>query len=225
MPSGHRLIIFGRQGAGKGTQCERLAAHYGVPHISTGDMLRAAVRDGTAFGLKAKEYMDAGKLLPDDIMVGLVAERLGQPDAIPGWLLDGFPRTIGQAEALAEVTADAPVEVAVNLEVPESVVIERISSRRVCSNCGAIYSTSKPPTNPWTCDRCGGEVVQRADDTEEAVRSRLDDYRAQTEPLIAWFETRGQLVTVDGDADPDTVFERIVAQVEAAVSPNGPSAG
>jgi len=221
MPSGHRLIIFGRQGAGKGTQCERLAAHYEVPHVSTGDMLRAAVRDGTAFGLKAKEYMDAGKLLPDDIMVGLVAERLGQPDAIRGWLLDGFPRTTGQAEALAEVTADAPVDVAVNLDVPESVVVERISSRRVCSNCGAIYSTSRPPTNPWVCDRCGGEVVQRADDTEEAVRTRLADYQAQTAPLIEWFDARGLLVTVDGNADPDTVFGRIVSQVDEAMARSG----
>ena len=215
MPSGHRLIIFGRQGAGKGTQSERLAAHYDIPHISTGDMLRAAVRDGTAFGLKAKEYMDAGKLLPDDIMVGLVAERLGQPDAAKGWLLDGYPRTPGQADALTEVTADAPFDVAVNLEVPESVVIERISSRRVCSNCGAIYSTSRPPTSDWTCDRCGGEVVQRDDDTEAAVRSRLADYQAQTAPLIPWFADRDALVTVDGDNDPDTVFAELVAAIDA----------
>ncbi len=215
MPSGHRLIIFGRQGAGKGTQSERLAAHYDIPHISTGDMLRAAVRDGTAFGLKAKEYMDAGRLLPDDIMVGLVAERLGQADAAKGWLLDGYPRTPGQAEALTEVTADAPFDVAVNLEVPEAVVIERISSRRVCSNCGAIYSTERPPTSNWTCDRCGGEVVQRDDDTEEAVRSRLADYQAQTAPLIQWFADRDALVTVDGDAEPDTVFAELVAAIDA----------
>ena len=132
MAPGVRLIIFGRQGAGKGTQCQRLATHYGVPHVSTGDMLRAAVKAGTEFGLKARDYMDAGKLLPDDIMVGLVAERLAQPDAVTGWLLDGFPRTVGQAEALNEVTSDAPAEKAVNLEVPESVVFERITKRRVC---------------------------------------------------------------------------------------------
>jgi adenylate kinase len=214
MPSGHRLIIFGRQGAGKGTQSERLAEHYGIPHISTGDMLRAAVRDGTAFGLKAKEYMDAGKLLPDDIMVGLVAERLAQPDAANGWLLDGFPRTPGQAEALNEVTADAPFDVALNLEVPESVVIERISSRRVCSNCGAIYSTSAPPKVDWTCDRCGGAVVQRDDDTEEAVRSRLADYQKQTAPLIDWFAQRGALITVDGTDTPENVFAALVAAID-----------
>jgi adenylate kinase len=215
MAAGVRLIIFGRQGAGKGTQCQRLAAHYGVPHISTGDMLRAAVRDGTEFGVKAREYMDAGKLLPDDIMVGLVAERLAQTDALGGWLLDGFPRTTGQAEALVEVTADAPLDLAVNLEVPESVVVARISSRRVCSNCAAIYSTDRPPTNPWTCDRCGGDVEQRDDDTEESVRERLATYQEQTAPLIAWFAERGHLAEVDGDDDPGVVFERLTAAIEA----------
>jgi adenylate kinase len=215
MAAGVRLIIFGRQGAGKGTQCQRLAAHYGVPHISTGDMLRAAVRDGTEFGVKAREYMDAGKLLPDDIMVGLVAERLAQTDALGGWLLDGFPRTTGQAEALVEVTTDAPLDLAVNLEVPESVVVARISSRRVCSNCAAIYSVDRPPTNPWTCDRCGGDVEQRDDDTEESVRERLATYQEQTAPLIAWFAARGHLAEVDGDADPDVVFERLIAAIEA----------
>jgi len=217
MSSGVRLIIFGRQGAGKGTQCVRLALHYDVPHISTGDMLRAAVRDGTEFGLKAKEFMDAGKLLPDDIMVGLVAERLAQPDATKGWLLDGFPRTPGQAEALAEVTADAPFDVAVNLDVPEDVVIARISSRRVCEDCGAIYSTDHPPTSPWTCDKCGGNVVQRDDDTEDAVKKRLADYLAQTAPLIDYFADRHQLVTVDGNDQPDVVFERLTSAVDGAI--------
>jgi adenylate kinase len=214
MASGVRLIIFGRQGAGKGTQCERLAGHYGVPHISTGDMLRSAVRDGTEFGLKAKDYMDAGRLLPDDIMVGLVAERLAQQDALGGWLLDGFPRTIGQAEALVEVTEDAPIDLAVNLEVPEAVVVQRISSRRVCSNCGAIYSTDRPPASPWICDRCGGDVVQRDDDTEESVMERLATYQSQTAPLIDWFDGRGQLARVDGDAAPDSVFAALVAAID-----------
>ena len=215
MADGVRLIVFGRQGAGKGTQCARLASHYGVPHISTGDMLRAAVRDGTEFGRKAKSYMDEGKLLPDDIMVGLVAERLAQPDAETGWLLDGFPRTPGQAEALNEVTADAPFDLAVNLEVPESVVLERITNRRVCSECGTIYSVSQPPTNPWDCDKCGGTVVQREDDTEEAVKKRLADYQSQTAPLMEWFDERDKLASVDGNDDPDTVFGRVVAAIEA----------
>ena len=217
MSTGVRIIIFGRQGAGKGTQCVRLALHYSVPHISTGDMLRAAVRNGTEFGVKAKEFMDAGKLLPDDIMVGLVAERLAQPDAATGWLLDGFPRTPGQAEALAEVSADAPFDVAINLDVPEAVVIERISSRRVCDNCGTIYSTDHPPTSPWTCDKCGGEVVQRADDTAEAITKRLADYMAQTEPLIDYFDERRQLVTVDGNDHPDVVFDRLIAAVDGVI--------
>jgi adenylate kinase len=209
-----RLVVFGRQGAGKGTQCERLSAHYGVPHISTGDMLRAAVRDGTEFGRKAKDFMDAGRLLPDDIMVGLVGERLAQPDAAEGWLLDGFPRTPGQAEALVEVTGDAPFDLAISLEVPENVVIERISSRRVCSECGAIYSVDSPPTKPWDCDKCGGEVVQRADDTEEAVRARLADYNAQTAPLIDWFDERGALAVVDGNDDLQVVTDNLVKIID-----------
>lgn len=215
MTDGVRLIVFGRQGAGKGTQCARLAAHYGVPHISTGDMLRAAVRDGTEFGLKAKEFMDAGKLLPDDIMVGLVAERLAQHDARGGWLLDGYPRTPGQAEALASVSGDAPFTLAVNLDVPESVVIERISSRRVCaSDSSHIYSVQQPPAVPGVCDRCGGQVVQRADDTAEAVRERLDTYQQQTAPLIAWFEERDKLATVNGNDAPDVVTASLIATVD-----------
>lgn len=214
-----RLIVFGRQGAGKGTQCERLAAHYGVPHISTGDMLRAAVRDGTEFGRKAKEFMDAGRLLPDDIMVGLVGERLGASDATAGWLLDGFPRTPGQADALTEVTGDAPFDLAVDLDVPEEVVVERLSSRRVCVDCGAIYSTTAPPTTPWVCDRCGGEVVQRADDTVEAIRARLADYASQTEPLKEWFDARGKLLVVDGNAPADEVTAALVAAIDARLTP------
>lgn len=210
--------MFGRQGAGKGTQCERLAAHYGVPHISTGDMLRAAVRDGTEFGRKAKEFMEAGRLLPDDIMVGLVGERLGASDATNGWLLDGFPRTPGQAEALGEVTGDAPFDLAVDLDVPEEVVVERLSSRRVCVDCGAIYSLDAPPTSLWVCDRCGGEVVQRADDTVDAIRSRLADYAAQTEPLKAWFDARGKLLVVDGNAAADDVTSALVAAIDARLS-------
>lgn len=213
---GVRLIVLGRQGSGKGTQCARLAEHYGVPHVSTGDMLRAAVREGTAFGLKAKEYMDRGDLLPDDVIIGVVAERLSAPDARAGWLLDGFPRTPGQAEALDEVTREAPFDLAVNLDVPEDVVVGRIASRRVCSSCGTIYSTAQPPTDPWKCDNCGGEVVQRADDTEEAVRRRLAEYEAQTSPLIAWFDARGKLVTLDGAGRPDEVFAAVVAAVESA---------
>ena len=210
MTKGIRLIIFGRQGAGKGTQASRLGVHYGVPHISTGDMLRAAVKDGTEFGLRAKEYMDAGHLLPDDVMLGLIEERFAEPDAADGWLLDGFPRTPGQAADLQRLVADEGIDLSINLEVPEDIVVERISSRRVCENDGTIYSVSSPPKVPWICDTCGGNVVQRADDTEESVRKRLATYNEQTAPLLAWFDERGLLATVDGVGDPDEIFGKLV---------------
>jgi adenylate kinase len=218
MSDGVRLIVFGRQGAGKGTQAVRLAERYGVPHVSTGDMLRAAAAAGTEFGLRAKEFMDAGQLLPDDVMLGVVEERLGQPDAVGGWLLDGFPRTPGQAAGLDAMLGDAGPDLAIDLDVPEDVVIERISARRVCAGCGAIYSLTSPPANGWTCDRCGGEVVQRDDDTEAAVRQRLAAYSTQTEPLLAWFAERDLLATVDGVGDPDEVAARIVAAIDARLA-------
>lgn len=213
-----RLIIFGRQGAGKGTQATRLSEHYRVPHVSTGDMLRAAVKEGTAFGLKAKGYMDAGQLLPDDVIVGIVEERLTKPDAEGGFLLDGFPRTVGQAQSLMAATAPGGIDLSVNLEVPESVVIERLSSRRVCDQCGAIYSTAEPPTKPWVCDACGGSVVQRDDDTEDAIRTRLTTYQRETAPLIAWFDDLGKLATVDGIGTTDEVFERIRTVIDEATA-------
>jgi adenylate kinase len=209
-----RLVLLGRQGAGKGTQASRLAAHYGIPHISTGDMLREAVRLGTDFGSKAKDYMDRGELLPDDVMIGIVQERLAMPDAEPGYILDGFPRTTAQAEALAELTAHRPIDVVVDIDVPVEVVVERISSRRVCVGCGAVYSTAAPPAVNWTCDRCGGRVVQRDDDTEDAVRRRLDLYEQQTRPLLDFYGAQGRLVTVDGQGWPDEVFAALTAAVE-----------
>lgn len=213
-----RLVVFGRQGAGKGTQAVRLAARYGVPHVSTGDMLRAAVRGGTEFGLKAKEIMDAGQLVSDEVMLGLVSERLSQPDAVNGWLLDGFPRTPRQAQDLLAMDAAGRIDLAVNLEVPEDVVVGRISSRRVCSNCGAIYSVDSPPTHNWTCDQCGGEVVQRDDDTEDSVRKRLSLYNEQTAPLLAWFDEQGLLAEVDGVGDPDAITAKLVAVIDERIS-------
>ena len=210
-----RLIVFGRQGAGKGTQATRLAERYGIPHISTGDMLRAAVKEGTEFGLKAKEYMDAGQLLPDDVMLGLVAERLSQPDAVPGWLLDGFPRTDQQAEDLQGLVAEGGITAAINLDVPESVVVERISSRRVCTNCGTIYSAGDDSGISGECAKCGGEVVQRDDDTEEAVRKRLATYNEQTAPLLDWFQRQGLLETVDGVGEPDDIAVLVAEAVES----------
>ena len=217
MVPGARLVILGRQGAGKGTQCVRLARHYVVPHISTGDMLRMAVKEGTDFGRRAKEYMDAGELLPDDVMSGIVAERLGRDDTKRGYILDGFPRTVGQAEALADITAGlgAPLHVVVDLEVAEDIVIERISKRRVCVDCGTNYSVDSPPKYPWTCDNCGGEVQQRDDDTEEAIRHRLELYSKQTAPLIAWYGERDLLEIIDGLGATDDVTARLIASIDA----------
>jgi adenylate kinase len=216
MTDGVRLVMLGRQGAGKGTQAVRLAQHYVVPHISTGDMLRAAVAAGTEFGLRAKEVMDGGGLVSDEIMVGVVDERLNASDTTRrGYILDGFPRTVAQAEALADITSDRPLEVVLNLEVPEDVVLDRITKRRVCSTCGHIYSVDAPPKNGWLCDVDGGEVVQRADDTEDAVRKRLDLYAAETLPLVPFYEDRGLLVSVDGLGSPADVFDRLLAAVES----------
>jgi adenylate kinase len=223
---GVRLVILGRQGAGKGTQCTRLARYYVVPHISTGDMLRAAVKEGTEFGRKAKEYMDAGKLLSDDVVVGLVGERLERPDTKSrGYILDGFPRTVPQAEALASITETdrRPIEVAIDLDVPEEVVLERIASRRACTDCGTNYSVLTPPRYDWTCDNCGGDVVQRDDDTPDAVRKRLDLYRQQTEPLIDWYSERGMMVVVDGLGTADDVTKRLIGAIDNAT--RGPVLG
>jgi len=218
MPTGVRLVMLGRQGAGKGTQAARLAEHYGVPHISTGDMLRAAVAAGTEFGLRAKAVMDAGGLVSDEIMVGIVDERLHEADAATGYILDGFPRTLAQGRALAGITESRPIEVVVNLEVPEEQVIGRITNRRVCKSCGAIYSVSAPPASDWTCDRCGGEVVQRDDDTEEAVRKRLDLYAAETLPLVPFYAEQDLLAEVDGVGSPDDVFAQLVSVIDARVA-------
>ncbi len=212
---GVRLVVFGRQGAGKGTQATRLASEYGIPHISTGDMLREAVKTGTEFGRAAKEYMDAGQLLPDEIMLGVIEERFAQPDASKGWLLDGFPRTPGQAADLQRLVSDGGIDAAVNLEVSEDIVVERISSRRVCSNCGTNYSVSDDSGATGKCAKCGGEVVQRDDDTEEAVRKRLSIYNEQTAPLLDWFRNEGLLIEIDGVGDPDEIAESIIAAVNA----------
>ncbi|QXC60325.1 adenylate kinase [Aquihabitans sp. G128] len=214
MTDGIRLVMLGRQGAGKGTQAVRLAQHFVVPHISTGDMLRAAVATGTEFGLKAKSVMDGGGLVSDEIMVGIVDERLNADDTTSrGYILDGFPRTEAQALALEKITADRPLDIVLNLEVPEDVVLERITKRRVCKTCGHIYSVDAPPKNGWLCDIDGGEVVQREDDTVEAVRKRLDLYAAETLPLVAFYGDRGLLREVDGLGTPEAVFARLLEAV------------
>jgi adenylate kinase len=185
-----------------------------VPHVSTGDMLRAAVREGTEFGRKAEEYMDAGLLLPDDIITGVVAERLAKDDVRRGYVLDGYPRTVGQAEALEGITAEAPLNVVINLAVPHTVVLARLAGRRACVECGTNYSVEKPPRRGWTCDLCAGQVTVRADDTEEAIRRRLADYEVETAPLIPFYERRGLLATVDGVGTADEVTDRLVRAID-----------
>lgn len=215
MIPGARLVMLGRQGAGKGTQCVRLARHYVVPHISTGDMLRAAVKQGTEFGRRAKEFMDAGELLPDEVIIGVVDERLDRDDTRNrGFILDGFPRTVAQAESLEKIAAPRGIDLVVNLDVPVDVVLARLASRRVCVDCGANYSTTEPPARDWTCDLCGGTVIQREDDTEVAIRRRLDIYEQQTAPLIAWFADRDLLETVDGLGSPDEITARLVRAID-----------
>ena len=220
MVPGVRLVVLGKQGAGKGTQCVRLSHHYVVPHISTGDMLRAAVKSGSDLGIKVKEVMDRGELLGDDIIMEMVAERLAEPDArARGFILDGCPRTTHQAETLAALMHPGDIDLVVDIEVPTIQVMRRLATRRVCTDCGTNYSVSSPPKVNWTCDICGGEVVQREDDTEEAIRRRLDLYERQTSPLIEWYEDRDQLAKIQGVGSPDAVLRRIIRAIEERRGP------
>jgi adenylate kinase len=215
---GARLIILGRQGAGKGTQCVRMSRHFVVPHISTGDVLRAAVREGTELGVMARKVMDDGGLVGDDIMVGIVRERLYEDDARSrGYILDGFPRTVGQAEALDGITGERPIDVVLDLDVPREVVLKRLSARRVCRDCGTNYVAYGAESSQWICDVCGGDVMQRDDDTPEAITHRLDLYEEQTAPLIAYYQARDRLVEVNGMAPPDVVFHRLIEAVDASL--------
>ena len=198
---GMKLILLGAPGAGKGTQAEILSAKLGIPTISTGNILRAAIKEGTPTGLEAKSYMDAGKLVPDSVIIGIVAERLAQPDCEKGFILDGVPRTIGQAEALdkAGVTFDHVL----SIEISDQEIEDRMSGRRVCQSCGAPYHVkAKPPKQEGVCDACGGALVQRADDQAETVRKRLEVYHAETEPLKGFYEAKGILAPV---ANQDTI--------------------
>lgn len=215
MVPGARLIVLGKQGAGKGTQCVRLSHHYVVPHISTGDMLRAAVKQGTALGLKAKDQMDRGELLGDDLIMEMVAARLDESDVrARGFVLDGCPRTVVQAEQLAAFLNPVDLDLAVDIEVPTAQVLRRLAARRVCVDCGANSSVSAPPLINWTCDVCGGEVIQREDDREEAITRRLELYERQTAPLIDWYKARDQLAVVSGTGAPDSVTRRVIKAIE-----------
>src|SRR5437588_3184485 len=215
MSSGVRLLVLGKQGAGKGTQAVRIARHFRVPHISTGDMFRAAAAARTPFGLKAQEFMKRGERVPDDVVIGVVAERLAKDDAVDdGFVLDGFPRTRMQAEELQRLLGPGGLDAAVDIDVPTEVVLRRISGRRVCRTCGATYHVDQPPRVEWLCDRDGGDVVQREDDKPEAIHRRLELYERETGPLLDFYEGLGLLATVEGVGDPDDVFGRVLDAVE-----------
>lgn len=203
-----KLIFLGPPGAGKGTIAALAIRKLGLPHISTGDLFRAAVKNETPLGLRVKDILSSGGLVPDQVTIDLVAERLTAPDTVPGWILDGFPRTIPQAEALSAI---ASVDRVVNFDVADGIVIKRLSGRRVCRACGKIYHvTSMPPAREGICDICGGEVYTRSDDAEDAIRVRLENYRMQTAPLIEWYGSRGALLTIDGVGAPEVVFGRFL---------------
>jgi len=209
-----RLVIFGPQGAGKGTQSARITEKYGIPDIATGDIFRWAIKGGTALGLKVREYVESGRLVPDDLTIEVVRDRLSAPDCASGFLLDGFPRTIDQAKALDEILAEGStvLDAALAIEVPEEVSLRRLLGRRACAKCGRNYHVDSPPADDWTCDTCGGEVVERQDDLDEAtVRRRLQLYHEQTEPLKAYYDERELLRVIDGTASPDDVFDQIVS--------------
>ncbi|MGD1013121.1 MAG: adenylate kinase [Acidimicrobiales bacterium] len=207
------LVVLGKQGAGKGTQCKRLAEAYAIPHVSTGDMLRAAVKADSPLGREVAAIMDAGALVSDDLVIRLVDQRFGEPDASRGALLDGFPRTILQAEALETLLGEDGIKLCINLDVPVSLVTERLSSRRVCQECGNIYKDTDIEAISGTCSNCGGDVIQRKDDQPEAIVKRLEAYERDTEPLLAFYQERGLLVVVDGAQSPDEVTAALMAVI------------
>lgn len=215
MSRGPRLVLLGKQGAGKGTQAARLAERYGIEHVSTGDLFRAAAAAGTPAGKEAEQYMNRGDLVPDDLTLRIVEERFAEDGLVDrGFVLDGFPRTLPQAETLDEVLEGHPLDLVMNLDVPTDIVLDRIAGRRVCENCGTTYHVNAPPKQDWTCDVCGGKVVQREDDTEEAVMRRLELYQEETVPIIHFYRRTSKLVVVDGTGSGDEVFARLVAQVD-----------
>lgn len=212
-----RLAFLGPPGAGKGTQARELALGWDVPHIATGDMLREAVAASTALGLEAKRYMDQGALVPDDVVIGLIAERLSQPDAARGFILDGFPRTIAQAEALDRLLASLgrSLDAVIYFEVSEAELLRRLTGRRVCRGCGATFHlVYAPPVSAEKCDACGGSLYQRDDDTERTVRNRLDVYARQTAPLLEYYRNHGVLATVAGEGAIDAIRTAIRRAVE-----------
>ncbi|MBQ1220749.1 MAG: adenylate kinase [Peptococcaceae bacterium] len=212
-----KIILMGPPGAGKGTQAEKLVDLYQIPHISTGDMFRKAQKDGTELGLKAKSYMDQGQLVPDEVTVGIVKERLAEADCKEGFLLDGFPRTVQQADALDTILAelDMALDCVVNIEVDKAFLVDRLTGRRVCRTCGATYHiANKAPKVEGVCDKCGGELYQRGDDTIETVSNRLDVYAAQTAPLIDYYKSKGIMSSIDGSKSMEDVLADIRTALE-----------
>ena len=214
-----RLVILGKQGAGKGTQAIRLSQHFGVPRISTGDMFRMFVKGDSEVGRRASTYMESGDLVPDEVVNEMVRERLTELDAADrGFVMEGFPRNVAQAGALDEMLSPHHVDLVIELNVPTGVVLKRLASRRVCRVCGLNYSVDAPPKQNWTCDECGHDVVQREDDTEVVIGRRLDQYDKQTAPLVAWYLATDRLAAVDGEGDPDTVTRRLLRAIESRLA-------
>ena len=205
-----RLILLGAPGAGKGTQAEIISEKYNIPTISTGNIIRAALKNGTEMGLKAKAYIDSGRLVPDDVVIGIIKERLADADCQNGFILDGFPRTIPQAEALDEM--GIAVDAALSIEVSDREIVKRMSGRRVCEKCGASYHIEfKKPTKDGVCDTCGGALVIRKDDEPDTVLDRLDIYHKQTEPLKSYYDTQGKLITVQGQPKVEDTTKLVLA--------------
>lgn len=203
---------MGLPGAGKGTQAEKIVQKYEIPHISTGDMFRQAIKDETVLGLKAKSFMDKGELVPDEITIGIVRERLGKDDCNKGFLLDGFPRTVHQAESLEQILSDLnkKIDYCINIKVDTEILKERLTGRRICKSCGATYHLEfNPPKEPNVCDKCGGELYQRADDNVETVENRLAVNLKQTQPLLDFYAEKGYLKTINGLQDIEDVFKDI----------------
>ncbi|MBQ8083427.1 MAG: adenylate kinase [Clostridia bacterium] len=208
------IIFLGAPGAGKGTQAEKVADAYAIPTVSTGNMIREALKNGTEMGLKAKAFIESGALVPDDVVIGIIKERLAKDDCGKGFILDGFPRTIPQAEALDAMGID--IDKVVDIEVPDEAITARMSGRRVCPDCGASYHiVTKQPKAEGICDRCGAELVQRKDDKPETVADRLKVYHDQTEPLKGYYANAGKLSEVDGVGTVDEIFDRVKAALEA----------
>lgn len=209
-----KLVIMGRQGSGKGTQGARLAERLGIAHLSTGDIFRAAVKAGSPLGLAVSDILEAGGLVPDELTIKVVAEALGAPEMSGGYLLDGFPRTIEQAAALERIAGPGGIDLAINLDVSASVVLDRIAGRRVCDGCGQVRHVSELAGS--TCEACGHEFVIRSDDNLDSIHRRLAAFEEQTVPILAWYRVRGKLLEVDGSGSPDEVFARLVAEVANA---------